>query len=87
MTRHITLDDLTARWPALLKDDAAATYCGVSISHYRAQRAKGLAPAQIDFGGRKLTRRSDLDALIASMPSTDEGALEEERSAADEAFG
>ncbi len=69
--------------PAMMTGEAAAAYAGMSVNSLRSYGPK---PVQIAPGFVRW-RRSDLDAWIASLPQQGEGAEEEERRAAEEAFG
>jgi excisionase family DNA binding protein len=83
---------MTARpalpWPpALLSEPQAAAYIGVSATTLRGMVERGDAPAPVRVGIRRLYRRIDLDAWVASLPSEGEAAAEAESCAADRAFG
>lgn len=80
MTRPVALPFAA---PAMMTGEAAAAYAGMSVNSLRRY---GPPPVEIapDF---VRWRRSDLDAWIASLPTKGESAEEDERRAAEEAFG
>jgi excisionase family DNA binding protein len=65
----------------------AAAYVGVSATLLREMAAKGEAPEPVKVRSRTLWRRADLDAWVASLPSGEERAQDEDRAACERAFG
>jgi hypothetical protein len=46
---------LRARWPALMSEEDAAEYLGVSVAQFRRERDAGIWPRPVDRGCRRNT--------------------------------
>lgn len=55
--------------PALMDAPEAARYLGISTRNVYEQAARGVIPAPIALGCRKLWRKTDLDEWIAVQPA------------------
>lgn len=63
--------------PALLSDDQAAAYLGISVRRFHELRAEPWLPKPITLGPRLLRwSRVELDQAVASMPRKTEAAAE-----------
>lgn len=73
--------------PALMGETSAAAYLGVSASTLRTMADAGEAPAPVYVRTRRLYRRADLDAWVASLPSVGETVESEAAARCDAVFG
>ncbi len=73
-------DELDARtpsrpWPAVMSTDTAASYCDMTVSHWRKLDKSGWCPMPLKIGRKLMWRRTDLDAWIAAeFPARDADA-------------
>lgn len=53
------------RWPRLLSESDAASYVGVSLNTFRAERVAGIWPSPVDRNSRRVTYdRAALDRAV-----------------------
>ena len=73
MTRPLTVAPIArTRWPALMSEEDAAEYVGVSIAQFRHERKEGKWPRPVDRGCRRNTySRKALDAAIDRLAGLD----------------